>query len=289
MSNNLLISGTPGSGKTTAVLEFLNEELHRLDLSDISYNLCIISQKIFDFSAYQKYDFCYTIPIDTSDYAMEEAMKCFISLLQKQKNHLNKSTYTILIIDELLLSTKSIDEKLEYLLTNYRSDQLRLIVSCPYPSTKMISSVAKSYFTERACFYVTSRFHSELSLDSPIASSISKPYQYYFKTPFSNLELRTLKNELLPIPVQTKSRDFLSFNEIQELSMDSHTNDPLYIDALAFVTDEQRASTSLLQRKFKIGYNRAANIIDQLEQNGIIGSANGSKPRDVYASHDSTS
>ena len=49
-----------------------------------------------------------------------------------------------------------------------------------------------------------------------------------------------------------------------------------------FVVKEQRASTSLLQRRFKVGYNRAANLIDALEQNGIIGPANGSKPRDVY-------
>ena len=60
----------------------------------------------------------------------------------------------------------------------------------------------------------------------------------------------------------------------------------MYDEALAFVKESQKASTSLLQRRFGIGYNRAARIIDQLEKNGIIGPANGSKPREVYIKED---
>nr|WP_252968818.1 DNA translocase FtsK [Erysipelothrix rhusiopathiae] len=59
-------------------------------------------------------------------------------------------------------------------------------------------------------------------------------------------------------------------------------DDPLYQEALEYVVRQKKASTSLLQRRFRIGYNRAANIVDSLEQNGVIGPAQGSKPRDVY-------
>ena len=62
--------------------------------------------------------------------------------------------------------------------------------------------------------------------------------------------------------------------------------DSMYDEALAFVKESQKASTSLLQRRFGIGYNRAARIIDQLEDNGVIGPANGSKPREVYIKED---
>ncbi|WVV20735.1 DNA translocase FtsK [Erysipelothrix piscisicarius] len=58
--------------------------------------------------------------------------------------------------------------------------------------------------------------------------------------------------------------------------------DPLYQEAQEYVVRQKKASTSLLQRRFRIGYNRAANMIDALEQNGVIGPAQGSKPRDVY-------
>ena len=58
--------------------------------------------------------------------------------------------------------------------------------------------------------------------------------------------------------------------------------DELFPEALKFVVDQQKASTSLIQRRFRIGYNRAARIIDDMEQRGYIGPANGSKPREVY-------
>ncbi|MCB7112359.1 DNA translocase FtsK, partial [Agathobacter rectalis] len=62
--------------------------------------------------------------------------------------------------------------------------------------------------------------------------------------------------------------------------------DELFGEALQFVAQEQKASTSLIQRRFRIGYNRAARIIDDMEQRGYIGPANGSKPREVYKKPD---
>ena len=62
--------------------------------------------------------------------------------------------------------------------------------------------------------------------------------------------------------------------------------DELFPEALKFVVDQQKASTSLIQRRFRIGYNRAARIIDDMEQRGYIGPANGSKPREVFKQKD---
>ena len=62
--------------------------------------------------------------------------------------------------------------------------------------------------------------------------------------------------------------------------------DELFPEALDFVVNQQKASTSLIQRRFRIGYNRAARIIDDMEQRGFIGPANGSKPREVYKQKD---
>ena len=71
-----------------------------------------------------------------------------------------------------------------------------------------------------------------------------------------------------------------------EQAENAEDEDELFQEALAFVVDQQKASTSLIQRRFRIGYNRAARIIDDLEQRGYIGPANGSKPREVYKQAD---
>ena len=66
----------------------------------------------------------------------------------------------------------------------------------------------------------------------------------------------------------------------------AENEDELFPEALKFVVDQQKASTSLIQRRFRIGYNRAARIIDDMEQRGYIGPANGSKPREVFKQKD---
>ena len=67
-----------------------------------------------------------------------------------------------------------------------------------------------------------------------------------------------------------------------EAAQEAEDTDPLFDEALDFVTDQQRASTSMIQRRFRIGYNRAARILDEMEQRGYVSPANGAKPREVY-------
>mgnify|MGYP000003783136 FL=1 len=67
-----------------------------------------------------------------------------------------------------------------------------------------------------------------------------------------------------------------------EAAQEAEDTDPLFDEALDFVTDQQQASTSMIQRRFRIGYNRAARILDEMEQRGYVSPANGAKPREVY-------
>ena len=78
----------------------------------------------------------------------------------------------------------------------------------------------------------------------------------------------------------------MSYAYINLLKDDVYNDDPLYNDIVEFVISTRKASASLLQRRFKLGYNRAARIIDLLEERGIIGPANGSKPREVLVDND---
>ena len=77
-----------------------------------------------------------------------------------------------------------------------------------------------------------------------------------------------------------------SASQIEDMNQKEEYDDPLYNDIVEFVINTQKASASLLQRKFKLGYNRAARIVDLLEERGIIGPANGSKPREVLVQLD---
>ena len=81
----------------------------------------------------------------------------------------------------------------------------------------------------------------------------------------------------------------VSKSDKTQVYMDNEEQDELFPEALEFVVDQQKASTSLIQRRFRIGYNRAARIIDDMEQRGYIGPANGSKPREVYKQKDDSS
>ena len=85
----------------------------------------------------------------------------------------------------------------------------------------------------------------------------------------------------------TASQD-KSASQIEDQNQQEEYDDPLYNDIVQFVVENQKASASLLQRRFKLGYNRAARIIDLLEERGIIGPQNGSKPREVLVSLDSS-
>jgi len=77
-----------------------------------------------------------------------------------------------------------------------------------------------------------------------------------------------------------------SASQIEDMNQQEEYEDPLYNDIVQFVIETQKASASLLQRRFKLGYNRAARIVDLLEERGIIGPPNGSKPREVLVQLD---
>ena len=86
-------------------------------------------------------------------------------------------------------------------------------------------------------------------------------------------------------PAEYDQKMVVTDNEIAQEEK-AEDEDELFPEALKFVVDQQKASTSLIQRRFRIGYNRAARIIDDMEQRGYIGPANGSKPREVFKQKD---
>lgn len=207
-------------------------------------------------------------------------------------------SYIIIVDDYDSIGSEETNDSVSFIAKNGWKVNIYLILVSNHPSTEIISSASKSSIPARLCFKVTSSRDSILFLDNPVASNLAgigkaayisrqvgKPKQ---------LNVQILKEEELNrIIEQSKKQETPIYEEKLVVSSDSNEElekepieDSLYNEVLEFVINVQKASPSLIQRKFMIGYNRAAKLIDLLEARGIIGPFNGSKPREVLFKRD---
>lgn len=226
----------------------------------------------------------------------------------------SKMPYIVIIIDELadlmMVAAKEVEDSILRITQKARAAGMHLIVATQRPSTEVITGLIKANIPSRISFAVGSGIDSRTILDQTGAEKLLGKGDMLF----------------LPIGVNSPTRiqgSFINDDEIKRIidftveqqkaqyddtllnleAVDTGSNsselvdsegtvdddDPLYNDIVKFVVQTQKASASLLQRKFKLGYNRAARIIDLLEERGIIGPQNGSKPREVLVQLDSGS
>lgn len=221
---------------------------------------------------------------------------------------LPKMPYVVVVIDELsdlmLVAKKEVEESILRITQKARAAGIHLIAATQRPSTDVITGIIKANIPSRLSFTVASGVDSRTILDMvgaekllgrgdslylPIGQSSPERIQGAY---VSDEELEKLTTF---VKKQQKAYYDSKFTEGIKVkagganmsgagpTTDSDA-DELYDECLKFVIMEGKASTSLLQRRFKIGYNRAANIIDLLEERGVIGGPNGSKPREVLIS-----
>ena len=225
-----------------------------------------------------------------------------------------KLPYIVIIIDELadlmMVAAKEVEDSILRITQKARAAGMHLIVATQRPSTEVITGLIKANIPSRISFAVGSGIDSRTILDQTGAEKLLGKGDMLF----------------LPIGVNSPTRiqgSFITDDEIKKIidftieqqkaqyddslmnldAVDTSSNssgltdmsgttdedDPLYNDIVQFVIDTQKASASLIQRKFKLGYNRAARIVDLLEERGIIGPQNGSKPREVLVQLESNS
>ena len=225
-----------------------------------------------------------------------------------------KLPYIVIIIDELadlmMVAANEVEDSILRITQKARAAGIDLIVATQRPSTEVITGLIKANIPSRISFAVGSGIDSRTILDQTGAEKLLGKGDMLF----------------LPIGVNSPTRiqgSFITDDEIKKIidftveqqkaqyddsmmnldAVDTSSNssgladmsgttdedDPLYNDIVQFVIDTQKASASLIQRKFKLGYNRAARIVDLLEERGIIGPQNGSKPREVLVQLESNS
>ena len=214
--------------------------------------------------------------------------------------------YMVVIIDELadlmVVARKEVEDSIMRITQMARAAGIHLIVATQRPSTDVITGVIKANIPSRIAFAVSSQIDSRTILDSVGAEKLLGKGDMLFdpmgSTSFTRIQGAFISEEdVTKIVDYTISQQKANYDENfmkldkepekQTLDKDDVDNDdPLYNEIVEYVIMTKKASASLLQRKYKLGYNRAARIIDLLEERGIIGPQNGSKPREVLVTLD---
>ena len=223
-----------------------------------------------------------------------------------ESEHLKKMPYIVIIIDELadlmLVAAKEVQDSIMRITQMARAAGMHLIVATQRPSTDVITGVVKANIPSRIAFAVSSGIDSRTILDSQGAEKLLGKGDMLFLPQGENTPIRIQgtfisDEEIKTVVDYTIKQQKAHYDETltmsdEELGATTMTDDdegnsydgsddPYYDKVKEFAIINGKISTSLVQRRFKIGYNRAANIIDKLFERGIIGPQNGSKPREV--------
>ncbi|MCC8097660.1 MAG: hypothetical protein LIO44_03695, partial [Eubacterium sp.] len=205
------------------------------------------------------------------------------------------------LADLMLVAKKEVEDHIQRLTQLARAAGIHLIVATQRPSSDVITGVIKSNIPSRIAFSVAQAINSRIILDESGAEKLIGKGDMLLKTVEMERSLRVqgalISNEEIKKIVDSIKTEEPNYDKSIIASIENaesggesigggHTaskgSDEIINDVIAYVVKSKKASTSLIQRQFQIGYNRAARIIDELEDRGIIGPENGSKPRAVY-------
>ncbi|MFV0479483.1 MAG: DNA translocase FtsK [Anaerorhabdus sp.] len=220
---------------------------------------------------------------------------------QYPQENMKPMPYIIIIIDELAdlmaIAGKDVEMSIQRITQLARAAGIHLIVATQRPSTDVITGIIKANVPSRIAFSVSSGIDSRTILDSvgaerllgngdmlyqPIGASSALRLQGAY---VSDEEVRKITEFCAKQATPIYEDKLLVLDGVEgnsETAIVAAVDDPLYQEVKDYVVEVQKASTSLIQRRFGFGYNRAARMIDLLEEQGVIGEARGSKPREVY-------
>ena len=219
---------------------------------------------------------------------------------RKNNTNIPKMPFILVIIDELadlmLVAAKEVEDSIMRITQMARAAGIHLIVATQRPSTDVITGVVKANIPSRISFAVASQIDSRTILDRGGAEKLLGKGDMLYLPMGENTPIRIQGNFISDeeterlIEYVSKEQVATYDNSITEIN-DNHMagagsgseeyDDPLYNEIVDFAISTGKISASLIQRRFRVGFSRAARIIDLLEERGIIGPQNGSKPREV--------
>lgn len=317
---HLLIAGATGSGKSVCVNSIIVSILMRAKPDEVK--LLLIDPKKVEFTAYQNIPHLIGPIINNGDEAnnalkviVEEMDKRYDLFSKAGVRNLagynekvekfpeegrSKLPWIVVIIDELadlmLVAAKEVEASIQRITQLARAAGIHLVVATQRPSVDVITGVIKSNIPSRIAFAVSSGVDSKTILDQYGAEKLLGMGDMLYvpvgeQSPIRVQGVYVSDEEVNRVTEFASKQGHPKFDDafirlqIVENTVGAagfENNDVLYDEAKQFVIQTQKASTSLIQRKFSIGYQRAARLIDMMEENGVVGPSRGSKPREVY-------
>ena len=314
---HLLIAGSTGSGKSVCINSIIISLLLRTTPNEVK--MLLIDPKKVEFTPYDGIpNLIGPVITDTSEAAT--SLKTIVSIMdnryqtfhevgvkdirdynRKAKNDpdLPPMVQIVVIIDELadLMVThgKEVESSIQRITQLARASGIYLIVATQRPSTDVITGIIKTNIPSRIAFSVASAIDSRIILDQvgaerllgngdmlyiPMGESSAQRIQGVY---VSDDEIKKITDYVRSVAKPQYDKAFVASELSGETNYGSSAAvDPLYQEVKKFVATTGKASTSSIQRYFGFGYNRAARIIDMLEEEGAVGPVNGSKPREVF-------
>ena len=309
---HLLIAGTTGSGKSVCINTIILSLLYKHSPEKCKFIL--IDPKMLELSTYEGIPHLLCPVITEAKKAasvlgwvvkeMENRYKLMTKVGVRNidgynEKHKISMPYIVVIVDEMsdlmLVAGKDIENYIQKLSQMARAAGIHIIMATQRPSVDVITGTIKANFPTRISFQVTSKIDSRTILGEQGAEQLLGKGDMLYMTsanrmtrihaPFvSEGEIEKINNFLRNQAEPDYVDEILNFADEKENPNDSKDNenlDELYNTALEIVKSERKASTSFLQRKLQIGYNRAARIIDQMEANGEVSQANHVGKREV--------
>ncbi|MDA7470400.1 DNA translocase FtsK [Candidatus Pelagibacter ubique] len=309
---HLLIAGTTGSGKSVCINTIILSLLYRHTPDKCKFIL--IDPKMLELSTYEGIPHLLCPVITEAKKAASvlgwvvKEMENRYRLMTKEgvrnidgynAKHTLAMPYIVVVVDEMsdlmLVAGKEIENYIQKLSQMARAAGIHIIMATQRPSVDVITGTIKANFPTRISFQVTSKIDSRTILGEQGAEQLlGKGDMLYMSSankiirihaPFvSETEIEKVNNYLRSQAEPDYIDEILNFADEKELSGETSSSgdkDELYQAALDIIKSEGKASTSFLQRKLQIGYNRAARIIDMMEADGIVSKANHVGKRDV--------
>ncbi|HVO86298.1 MAG TPA: DNA translocase FtsK 4TM domain-containing protein [Candidatus Binatia bacterium] len=318
---HLLIAGQTGSGKSVMINTLLTSLLYRNSPADMK--LILVDPKQVEMTLYQDIPHLLSPVITEPEKCisalkwavaeMERRLKAFAEVGKRNIGEYNSvkkeegMPYIVIVIDELadlmMMAARDVESLVVRLAQKARASGIHLVIATQRPSVDVITGLIKANVPARIAFTVVSQIDSRTIIDQAGAEKLLGRGDLLFSIPEFPKPKR-VQGALISDSETTKVSDFLRgqrppqyddevISQPVQLNgrggivaqMDSgDMDDDMWKDAVRVVIDNGKASTSLLQRKLRIGYGRASRLMDMMEEQGIIGQADGAKPREVLVS-----
>lgn len=321
---HLLVAGSTGSGKSVCINGIITSIL--LNAKPHEVKLMLIDPKMVELNVYNGIPHL-LIPVVTNPHKASQALEKVVAemerrydlfqhsstkniegyneMIRRQNEELEEKQselpYIVVIVDELadlmMVAGKEVENAIQRITQMARAAGIHLIIATQRPSVDVITGLIKNNIPTRIAFAVSSQTDSRTIIDSGGADKLLGKGDMLYVANGGSTRTRVQGAFLSDHEVQ----DVVNYvveqqkaNYVKEMEPDApvdksetKSEDTLYDEAYLFVLEQQKASTSLLQRQFRIGYNRASRLMDDLERNQVIGPQKGSKPRQILVDLDS--